>query len=106
MALEHLDPGMLDCCEIDPKLGQDRSFVQGLRQKGQGYHIAVEHNFRIAQQDDNTVWVYDSIADSSYAIDSASKQPINRIPVQVTRKSLRFKRIGGQWKLDFDILDT
>ena len=104
-ALAQADATPLERYEIDPKLSQDRLFVKGLVQKGQSYVIEVGHNFRIAQQDDSTVWIYDSIADSSYAVDMSSKQPINRMPVQVTRKSLRFKKVGRQWKLDFDVLD-
>jgi hypothetical protein len=104
-ALAEPDAAPLDRYEIDPKLSQDRLFVKGLIQKGQSYVIGVEHNFRVAQQDDSTVWIYDSIADSSYTVDASSKQPINRVPVQVTRKSLRFKKVGDQWKLDFDVLD-
>ena len=104
-ALAKPDAALLDRYEMDPKLSQDRLFVLGLIQKGQRYVIAVEHNFRVAQQDDNTVWIYDSLADSSYVVDMSSKQPINRVPVEVTRKSLRFKKVGGQWKLDFDVLN-
>jgi hypothetical protein len=104
-ALAQPDAALFDRYEIDPKLSQDRLFVKGLIQKKQRYIIAVEHNFRVAQQDDNTAWIYDSIADSSYVVDISSQQPINRVPVQVTRKSLRFKKVGGQWKLDFDVLD-
>jgi hypothetical protein len=104
-ALSRRDAALFESYEIDPKLSEDRTFVNNLIQKEQSYFIAVEHNFRIARQDDNTVWVYDSIADSSYAVDVSSKQPIDRMPVQVTRKSLRFKKVGDRWKLDFDVLD-
>src|SRR5205085_3262374 len=75
-ALTRRDAALLESYEIDPKLSEDRSFINSLFQKGQSYFIAVEHNFRIARQEDNTVWVYDSIADSSYAVDVSSKQPI------------------------------
>jgi hypothetical protein len=104
-ALAKPDAALFDRYEIDPKLSQDRLFVKELIQKGQRYVIAVEHSFRVAQQDDNTVWVYDSLADSSYVVDLSSKQPMNPVTVQVTRKSLRFKKVGGQWKLDFDVLN-
>jgi hypothetical protein len=104
-ALEQTNAVLLEPNEIDPKLSQDRLFIESLIRKGQSYLILVEHNFRIAREDDYTVWVYDSIADSSYAVDRSSKRPINRMPVQVTRKSLRFKKVGSEWKLDFDVLD-
>jgi hypothetical protein len=87
---------------VDPELGRDRSLVDEWRQKSQVYKIDVEHNYRIAQQDDSTAWVYDSYADSSYPFDLAAKRPVQQLPPEVVRKSFQLKKDGGTWKVALD----
>jgi len=101
MVFAALDSGALPDVEIEPELGQDRSLLDQWRQKGQGYQIDVEHNYRLARQDDTTMWVYDSYADSSFPFELASRKPVQQLPTEVVRKSFQLKRVGDTWKIAF-----
>jgi hypothetical protein len=96
-----LDASSLPVVEIDPELGRDRSLLEQWRQKIQGYAVRVEHNFRVARQDDATMWVYDSYADSSYPFDLKTKRPVEQPPKEVVRKSFQLQRVGDTWKVAF-----
>ena len=100
-AFAGLDPSSLPGVEIEPELGRDRSLIDQWRQKSQGFAVQVEHNYRIARQDDATIWVYDSYADSSYPFELISKKPVEQLPREVVRKSFQFKRVGDTWKVAF-----
>jgi hypothetical protein len=100
-AFAGLDSNALPTVEIEPQLDRDRSLIDQWRQKSQGYAIQVEHNYRVARQDDATIWVYDSYADSSYPFELSSKKPVEQLPMEVVRKSFQFKRVGDTWKVAF-----
>jgi hypothetical protein len=100
-AFAGLDPSSLPLVEIDPELGRDRSLLDQWRQKSQGYAIRVEHNYRVARQDDATMWVYDSYADSSYPFELGTKKPVEQLPREVVRKSFQLRRVGDTWKVAF-----
>jgi hypothetical protein len=100
-AFAELDPSVLPTVEIEPELDRDRSLIDQWRQKSQGYAIQVEHNYRVARQDDVTIWVYDSYADWSYPFELRSKKPVEQLPMEVVRKSFQFKRVGDKWKVAF-----
>ena len=101
-ALRTLSDDRLRAVEIEPLLTKDLAFLNSQRQKNQGYVVVVEHNYRIAPKDAASVWVYDSIDDSSYPIDLSSGQAIRQPTTQIVREAFEFKNVGNQWKLDYD----
>ena len=101
-AFKNLDPAPLAAVEVDSVLQHDRDLLQARRAKNQGYQIKVEHNFRIAQQDADTFWVYDTFADSSYPFELSSGKAIDAGPPEVIREGYEFQRLGGVWKLVSD----
>ena len=102
-AFKNLDPAPLAEVEVESLLQQDRPLLQARRQKNQGYQIKVEHNFRVAQQDVATFWVYDTFADSSYPFDLSSGKAIDEGPPEVIREGYEFQRVSDTWKLVSDI---
>lgn len=98
-AFKTLDLSPLTKVEVDPLLSNDAALLDAQRQKGQGYQIKVEHNYRIAQEDGNTWWVYDTFADSSYPFDLKSGHRVGQLPTEVIRESYEFKRMSNEWKL-------
>jgi hypothetical protein len=98
-AFKTLDLSPLSKVEVDPVLSNDAALIDTQRQRGQGYVIKVEHNYRIAQQDGDTWWVYDTFADSSYSFNLKSGGRIGQLPTEVIRESYEFKRIANEWKL-------
>jgi len=98
-AFKTLDLSPLTKVEVDPLLSNDAALLDAQRQKGQGYQIKVEHNYRIAQEDGNTWWVYDTFADSSYLFNLKSGHRFGQLPTEVIRESYEFKRMTNEWKL-------
>lgn len=105
-ALRTLDVTPLRGVEVEPLLSQDLSLLQKLQREGRGYQLQVQHNFRIAQEDASTFWVYDSFADSSFHVDFSTKRQVDRIPEEVTREAYKFQRADGTWKIVYDIQYT
>jgi hypothetical protein len=98
-ALRTLNVGPLRDVETDPLLKQDAALIETRRQKGQGYQIKVEHNFRVAQQDSDTFWVYDTFADTGYSFDFGSGKPMIPPPPEIVRESYEFRGVEGKWKI-------
>jgi hypothetical protein len=99
LAFKSLNAGPLSGVELDPLLTQDRKLIEDQQKKSRGYLVKVEHNYRIAQQDAGTFWVYDTFADSSYPLDVASGNPVNAGPPEVIREGYEFQRVGERWIL-------
>jgi hypothetical protein len=99
LAFKSLNAAPLSGVELDPLLSQDRKLIEDQQQKSRGYVVKVEHNYRIAQQDASTFWVYDTFADSSYPLDAASGKPVNAGPPEVVREGYEFQRVGETWML-------
>ncbi len=89
-AFKTLDLSPLTKVEVDPLLSNDAALLDAQRQKGQGYQIKVEHNYRIAQEDGNTWWVYDTFADSSYLFNLKSGHRFGQLPTEVILESYEF----------------
>jgi len=99
LAFKSLNAAPLSGVELDPLLTQDRKLIEDQQQKSREYVVKVEHNYRIAQQDASTFWVYDTFADSSYPLDAASGKPVNAGPPEVIREGYEFQRVGETWML-------
>ena len=103
-AFATLDSGPLETVEVDPELGQDRAEIGELAQNNRGFDIVVEHNYRVGSQDDTTIWVYDTYADSSNPFDRATKRPVEHLATQIIRKNFELKKTGDTWKIALDTL--
>ena len=57
-ALRSTDSSSLQNVETEPVLGKDISLLQQLRQNGQADVLAVQHNYRLAEEDATIVWIY------------------------------------------------
>jgi hypothetical protein len=99
LAFKSLDPSPLGRVEVDSLLSQDRKLIEDERQHSRAYIVKVEHNYRIAQQDGNTFWVYDTFADSSYPVGAVSGKPVSAGPTEVIREGYEFQRVGETWML-------
>jgi hypothetical protein len=104
-AFSALDATALNSVEIDPELSKDRSIVTQLTAQKQALMTSVQHNYRIAMQDVRTAWVYDTFADSSFAVDITSKRAMGGQTTRITRKSFRLRMVGDRWAVDYAILN-
>jgi hypothetical protein len=104
-AFSTLDSKALNSVEIDPELSKDRSIVTQLMAQRRTLITSVQHNYRIAMQDASTAWVYDTFADSSFAVDITSKKAIGAQTTRITRKSFRLRMVGARWAVDYAILN-
>jgi hypothetical protein len=98
-AFKTLDSAPLSAFEAPPVLKHDSDLIDAQRLKHQGYQIKVQHNFRVAQQDAATVWVYDTYEDSSYSFDLTSSNPVGVAPSEIVREAYKFQRADGNWKI-------
>jgi hypothetical protein len=94
------DPGPLSPVEFGSALAKDRSSIEKWHQQGLGYHLEVEHNYRIAMKDSDTAYVYDTVKDSSYQFKLANKKRVPGTATEILRETNELKRVGGTWKVD------
>jgi hypothetical protein len=99
LAFKTLDPAPLVSIETDPLLSQDQKLIDDQRLKIRGYVVKVQHNYRVAQQEGGSYWVYDTYADSSYSLDATSGKPVNAGPPEIVREGYEFQRVGEAWML-------
>ena len=105
-AYENLDPAPLRSTILSPALEVDLSLLNRHLQEHRGLAFRAEHNYRFALKDAQTAFVYDTIADSSYAFDFSTKQPVSTPPTTIIRETFELKRVGAQWKVDDVALNT
>ena len=100
-AYQNLDPAPLRAAILPGgALDKDLEYLNTHIQAHYGLAGRDEHNFRIALKDPLTAYVYDTIADSSYLFDFATKQPLPTLPTTIDRETYELKKVGGQWKVD------
>ena len=102
MALATLDPGPLDRVEIEPELGKGRADVALWGQRNLGYDLRVEHNYRLGRQNNSTIWIYDTYADTSSPFDKTTKKPVQQTGTEIIRKSFELNKVGDTWKVSLD----
>lgn len=99
-AFKSMDSSPLASVEADPELSKERSALETWRLQKRSYRIDVQHNYRIARRDDETVFVYDTLHDSSYLLDVSTGKPVPGTPSSLLRQSFELKMSNGQWKVD------
>ena len=105
-AFQNLDLNPLRAAVLSPALDTELSFLNGHAQDRTGFAVRVEHNYRIALKDPETAYVYDTLADSSYDFDLATKQPVTTPVPAVYPEKIELKKVGGQWKVDLVLVET
>ena len=105
-AYQNLEAAPLRAAVLSPALDVDISLLNRHVQEHRGLALRGEHNYRIALRDPGTAYVYDTIADSSYAFDFSTKQPLSPPPTTIVRETFELKSVGGQWKVDYVVLNT
>jgi hypothetical protein len=104
-AFQRLQPDLLSAVEVEPELSQDESAIQESVTAKQPLRVTAQHNAVVAQQDDSTLWVYDTLLGSQQTISAQTGRPFGRPTGSVERESVRLKKVGAEWKVDYIILD-
>lgn len=99
-AYSRLDPTLLAGVATGAPLQGDLDFLRTEAAKKQTLSIQFQHNFRIAQKDPDTAYVYDTLLDSSFSVDSVTHQNLPADPPTVRRETTELRRSVDGWKID------
>jgi hypothetical protein len=99
-AFKSMDSSALASVEADPELSKERSALERWREQRRSYRIDVQHNYRMAVRDGDTVFVYDTLHDSSYLLDVSTGKPVPGTPSSLLRQTFELKMFNGAWKVD------
>ena len=101
-ALTTLDGSRLSVIEVGQELTTEAATLRADRSKGEGFRSSVQHNIRLAEQNDSTVWVYDTYLLQGWEFEFSSGKT-GKHYTELTRQAFRFVRTGTGWKADYDI---
>ncbi|MGH2731731.1 MAG: hypothetical protein ACRDJG_02095 [Actinomycetota bacterium] len=100
-AYRELDPAPLHRVLSGPALEKDLSVLNEQREKNQRFLINVEHNYRIAADGSESVYVYDTVADRSVFVDKVTGKQVRAERIDIFRFGYVLRKVEGRWKVDF-----
>jgi hypothetical protein len=99
-ALYTLDTSRMGQVAVGDELRRIQEEVDGFRAQERAVRADVSHSYLIGDLTDNEATVYDEIADRSYLIDPATKEP-SRGPgtVHTVKDIFYLRKVDGAWKV-------
>lgn len=85
---------------IDPALSDATRAIDAARTDNKAYDGGLEHNYRIAQKNAGTAYVYDTLLDDPQPFNPTTKQRLAHQPPTLERQTFELTKVGDLWKVD------